>query len=101
MAIGVLGLSPADLSEMEFSEVQEAVIARFAYDQFQDRQAWERMRIAAFYSVSPYMKKGANQTPAELVPLSWDKGAKAQQRPQTTEGMRKYYKKEIERLRDS
>lgn len=58
---------------METKALTEAILFRFAYDSYRDRQAWERARIQAYYSLAPHMKKGRNIKPKELIPLTWDK----------------------------
>ena len=58
---------------MTTKEVTDAVLFRFAYDSYRDRQSWEQARIQAYYSLAPHMKKGRNMTPQTLIPLTWDK----------------------------
>lgn len=73
LAVGVLGLAPADLDEMTPNELRMAIAARYAYDDRLQRNGWEQARIISWFAVSPHMKKGSNKKANDLFPLTWDK----------------------------
>lgn len=71
MAVGCIGMSVDDFCELtpdEFTAIHSK------WEEREDnllRGSWERMRLLAAVSVSPYSKKSV--TPTALIPLPWDK----------------------------
>lgn len=75
LAVGVLGLSLADLDNISPGQLREAIIARYAYDQMLQRDGWEQMRMLGYFVTAPHVKKGTNLKPENMVKLPWDNGA--------------------------
>ena len=101
LAVGVLGLTPADLDVLEPSELRRCLAARYAYDERRERSEWERTRILAWFTAAPHFKKGANKQPKDLIPLPWDNaGAEPDARPRSLDELRAYYAEDLKRMRD-
>lgn len=67
-----MGLSLAQVEELTPDQLISAITARYAYDQALQRQAWERTRVGAYFSLAPHVKKGSIKHPQDLFPLPSD-----------------------------
>lgn len=85
------GLTLQDFDRLRPEEFEAIMDAAVQDREQQQRGAWERMRIAAAISVQPYAKHSI--TPAELVPLPWDKEANQAPPPRQTLTDEEIYKR--------
>jgi len=72
LAVGVLGLTPADVDQMTPAELRMAIIARYTYDNLQQRQSWEQSRLISYFALAPHVKKGTVRKPQDLLPFPWE-----------------------------
>lgn len=68
--MGVVGLSLSDFMALTPRECNAVCEAYHEDREQRERSAWEQTRIAAYSSVSPWMKHKGN--PAKFLPLPWD-----------------------------
>ncbi|MEM6397482.1 MAG: hypothetical protein AAF741_14125 [Bacteroidota bacterium] len=76
IGIGVLGLSPATLADMEPWEVGKAYLAKMYYDHHRDRAVLEAARLSGYLAVAPHLKKGSVRSPQDLMSFPWEEKAK-------------------------
>lgn len=70
--MGVVGLSLSDFMALTPKECDAVCDAYHAARDAAEHSAWERARIGAYSSVSPYFGKGKKMSPQKFLPLPWD-----------------------------
>lgn len=83
-------MPPTVINEMLPTEVMEALVFRYAYDNFRERTTWEQTRSLAYFSVAPHLSKGRSITPKKLMPMPYDEEQK-QGETKSIEELRKMY----------
>lgn len=61
--------------EWEFMSPKYWKLKLHGFDQlqkFHNRQSWEQTRALAYFVISPYLKKGSNKKPQDILPFDWD-----------------------------
>lgn len=85
--LGVVGVSLNDFTLMTPKEAEAVCRAYRDADEQREHEAWERSRIVAYSSVSPYFGKNKQMSPHNFLPFPWDR--EAGKRPKSEEGNRK------------
>lgn len=70
--VGVVGLSLGDFMVLTPAECDAVCKAYNDRVEREGRMAWERSRVMAYASVSPYFGKGRRLSPQKFLPLPWD-----------------------------
>ena len=101
--MGVCGLSFEDFGLLTPSEFRAISEARHRYDDYREREAWERARIVGVMSVSPWSGKSVD--PKRVLPLPWDQRQEArpeppEQKPATKEEARRAFEALMRRRRE-
>lgn len=71
LALGRIGLSRADFEALTYEEFEAVAEAHRQAAEERERGAWERARTVAAIVIQPHVRR--RLTPAQLLPLSWDK----------------------------
>lgn len=70
--MGVVGVSLGDFMVMTPAEADSVFQAWREAEETRVRGAWERSRLMAYSSVSPYLGKKGPKSPQKFLPLPWD-----------------------------
>ena len=81
LAIGVLGMDPGLVDQLDPKVLVGAINARRAWEEYYHRRpVYEAARITGWMSLQPYVKKGSQDRPADIYPLLWDKAIETTER---------------------
>lgn len=69
-AVGIIGMSHEDFCRCDPDELDAVFRAYRESREEQQREEWERMRIAAAIGIQPHVRRKI--TPQALLPLPWD-----------------------------
>lgn len=70
--MGVVGVSLGDFLLMTPTEAEAVCRSYREAEEERLRGAWERSRLQAYSSVSPYLGKKGPKSPQKFLPLPWD-----------------------------
>jgi len=81
------------------AEVRMAIVARYTYDNLQHRTTWEQARLMSYFALSPHVKKGTIQKPADLFTLPWEETnvPKSKRIEDMPEGWKKFIRRNDEK----
>jgi hypothetical protein len=54
------------------SDLRMALVARYTYDNLQQRQQWEQSRLISYFALAPHVKKGTVKQPKDLLAFPWE-----------------------------
>ena len=91
-------MSPGDADATPYDDLRRIVVAKMAYDMRRDRGAWERMRVASFWTVVAATGKKGPKSPQALMPFEWDTARSAPRRSfKSKQDLPAHWKDTIER----
>jgi len=96
MTFGQMGMNPVDFWQMSWRDFKLKQRGFFERLNSEYRTSWEQARLMAFYSVSPYAKKGHLQTAKDLFIFDWEK----EELPELTEEQMDYYLRKLGKFVD-
>ena len=70
-----------DFCRLTPAEAAAALEQTAADEERRRRDAWERCRTAAAFSIYPHLKRGASRKAADIFPLPWDGEEGKKKRP--------------------